>query len=102
MSAVGDCTHAQQLGHAQLCSMCQERHGIFSIEAMARGYHIYKSVWAADVGEEFEVLAKNRYRDIVSICSSANDCCGIGQRSRALKKFRLFKFSYKGWSIRNI
>ena len=41
---------------------------------MVRGYHIYKSVWAAAVGEEFEVLAKNRYRDIVSICSSTNNC----------------------------
>ncbi len=72
-------------------------HGIFSIEAMMRGYHVYKSIWAADVGEEFETLAKNRYRDIVSICSSATTAtaCTIGQRSRVLEKnFRMFKFSY--------
>jgi hypothetical protein len=36
--------------------MCQG-HGIFSIEAMARGYHGYKSIWDAAVGEEFEALA---------------------------------------------
>jgi hypothetical protein len=40
--------------------MCQGGHGIFSIEAMMRGYHVYKSIWAAAVGEEFEALAKNR------------------------------------------
>ena len=25
----------------------------FSVEAMVRGYHIYKDIWAAVVGEEF-------------------------------------------------
>ena len=25
----------------------------FSVEAMVRGYHVYKDVWAAVVGEEF-------------------------------------------------
>lgn len=25
----------------------------FSIEAMVRGYHVYKDIWNADIGEEF-------------------------------------------------
>jgi hypothetical protein len=47
------------VSHAQLLSMCQEGRGIFSIEAMVRGYHVYESICAAAVGEEFEALAKN-------------------------------------------
>jgi hypothetical protein len=68
--------------------MCQERHGIFSIEAMVRGYHVYKSIWAAAIGEEFEALTKNRYRDIITVTSAAAlaTACGIGQRSRVLEK----------------
>ena len=42
---------------AKACPMCQKRHGILSIEAMVRGYHVYKSIWTAAVGEEFEALA---------------------------------------------
>jgi hypothetical protein len=55
--------------------------------AVVRGYH---SIWAA-VGEEFGALAKNRYRDIVSICS---DC--VWYRSKVTdvrENFRMFKFS---------
>ncbi len=58
-------------------------HGIFSIEAMVTGYHVYKSIWAATVSEGFEALVKNQYRDI---CSSASDCVWH-------RKFRMFKFS---------
>jgi hypothetical protein len=32
---------------------CAKRHDIFSIEAMVRGYHVYKSIWT---GEEFETV----------------------------------------------
>jgi hypothetical protein len=45
----------------------------FSIEAMVRGYRVYKSIWTASVGEEFKAMIKNRHRDTVSICSSASD-----------------------------
>ncbi len=45
----------------------------------------HKSIWTAAVGEEFEALAKDRYRDIVSI-SAAVTARGIGQRSQALAK----------------
>ncbi len=67
--------------------MCQERYGIFSIEAMVRGYHVYKSIWAA-VGEEFGALAKNRYTETSFIASAAalETACGIGLRSRAPEK----------------
>jgi hypothetical protein len=77
--------------------MCQERErhhiGIFSIEAMVRGYHVYNSIWTAAIGEEFEALAKNRYRDIVSTCSSASD--GMWHMSKVThggKHYRIFKF----------
>jgi hypothetical protein len=64
MLTVGDWAHAQLVvtRPRPIASMCQ---GISSIEAMVRGDHVYKSIWTAAVGEEFESLAKNRYRDIV-------------------------------------
>ncbi len=78
-----------------IVAICAKRD---TIEAMVRGYHVYKSIWAAAVGEEFEALAKNRYRDIISICSSASDC--VWHRSKvtsarikfACLNFRSFYF----------
>ncbi len=61
---------------------------VFSIEAMVRGYHIYKSIWAAAIGEEFEALAKNHYKDIVNICSSASDC--VWHRSKVMSARKIF------------
>jgi hypothetical protein len=43
-------------------------------ESMVRDYHVSKSMWTAAIGKGFEALVKNRYRDIVSTCSSACDC----------------------------
>jgi hypothetical protein len=77
--------------------MCQERHGIFSIEVMVRGYHVYKSIWAATVGEEFEALAKNRYRAALATATAY----GIGQRSRALENFACLNFCTFYFRIRD-
>jgi hypothetical protein len=87
--AVGDCNcmHAQLVEvvmlarprpiafHGRLPSETSlTSHTLREIEVMVTGYHVYKSIWTAAVGEEFKPLAKNRYRDIVSTCSSASDC----------------------------
>jgi hypothetical protein len=52
-----------------------------------------RSIWTASVSEEFEAMVKNRYRDIISICSSGSDC--VWHRSkvtRARKKFACLNF----------
>jgi hypothetical protein len=37
--------------------------------------------------EEFEALAKNRYRDIVSICSNTSDCAWHRSKVTSARKF---------------
>ena len=35
----------------------------YTIEAMVRGYHVYKEVWCAAVGEEMSCVREVNYRD---------------------------------------
>ena len=35
----------------------------YTIEAMVRGYHMYKEVWCADFGEELACVREVNYRD---------------------------------------
>ena len=39
----------------------------FLVEAMVRGYHIYKDIWAAVVGEEFPCKREISYVKVVFI-----------------------------------
>jgi hypothetical protein len=79
MFAVGDCAHAQLVALTRPHPIAFH----FSIEVMAT-----MSVRTAVVGEEFEALAKNQYRNIVSTFSTClATACIIGQRSRTQEKF---------------
>ena len=37
--------------------------GACTIEAMVRGYHVYREVWCAAVGEELSCVREVNYRD---------------------------------------
>jgi hypothetical protein len=72
------CTAERLHGHVQLLSMCtqylldwNDGERLPCLQEYLGCYHWRR---VRSLGEEFEALAKNRYRDIVSICSSASDC----------------------------
>ena len=35
---------------------------LFTVEAMVRGYHVYKDVWSAALGEQLYILPERAYK----------------------------------------
>ena len=72
----------------------------FEIEAMVRGYHIYKDVWSAVIDEEFPCKREDGNRFAVSVCNGdivighvprkISTVCSL---YRIAQKFRGSKFS---------
>jgi hypothetical protein len=67
--------------------MYQERHGIFSIVAMVRGYHIYKSIWTLPLVKSSEPWQRTDTETLLAPAAMLATACGIGQRSCMLENF---------------
>jgi hypothetical protein len=81
-----------------LLSMCQERHGIFS---MVRGYHVHKSIWTVAVGEEFELtLGKEPVQTLLAPAAALATACGRSKVACA-KKFACLNFRSFYFRIRD-
>ena len=95
MLAVEDCAHAQlatlavKLGHARLLD-----NGILSIEAMMRGYHESTRVFGLlPLAKNLKPWQRTDTETSLAPAAALATACGVGQRSRSLKKFCRIKFS---------
>ncbi len=68
-----------------------ERHGIFSIEAMVRGY-LSTRVFGLPLVKSSEPWQRTDTETSLASAAALVTACGIGQRSQALEKIFTFKF----------
>ena len=61
---------------------------------------MYKSIWTAAVVEEFEALAKGRYRDIVSTSSCASDCVWCRSKVTLARKKKFVGSNFRSFYFR--
>ena len=74
--------------------MARELH---TIEAMVRGYHMYKEVWCAAIGEELSCMRERNYRNLFAVAVIRSDVV-IGHVQRKISSVCL-TFLRRGGTI---